>query len=209
MKLEIKVGQRFGKLVIIKEIKGKNRRQFQCLCDCGNICNRMLYTLRDGDKKNCGCLNIGNTIHGMSETRFYDIFINMRSRCEKPKNCDFRNYGGRGIKCLWKSFEEFRDDMYDSYESHIKEFGRKNTTIERKDNNGNYYRKNCRWATQSEQASNRRDTVFFEFNGEKHCIKEWAKIYKINYLTLYYRIYKYQWSIKEALTSPKKTNQFG
>ncbi|KKK64678.1 hypothetical protein LCGC14_2981790, partial [marine sediment metagenome] len=35
-------------------------------------------------------------------------------------------------------YENFREDMYDMYIQHIKEYGRKNTTINRIDNNGNY-----------------------------------------------------------------------
>ena len=47
-KIEVKEGQRFGKLTIIKEVEprilpcGKGRRTFLCVCDCGNIKEALL-----------------------------------------------------------------------------------------------------------------------------------------------------------------------
>jgi hypothetical protein len=128
--------------------------------------------------------------HKMSESRFFVRYQSIKNRCNNSSinNYSYTNYGARGIKCLWNSFEEFKNDMYESYQSHIKEFGEKNTSIDRIDVNGHYCKENCRWATRKEQGRNKRNNSFYEFNGKKHSILEWSEVMGINYNTLYTRI---------------------
>jgi len=202
------VGQRFGRLMVIREA-GINKRQntmWECLCDCGNRKIIWSASLKNGDTKSCGCLKIETlkkllTIHGMDGTRFCNLFKGIKKRCNYSKDKNFYLYGGRGIKCLWNSFEEFRDDMYLSYQEHIKVFGEKNTTIDRIDNNGNYCKENCRWATWKKQRTNQRMKInFYTINNQRKCLKEWSKIYGINYQTLNSRIFRQKWPIEKALT---------
>ena len=40
------------------------------------------------------------------------------------------------------------------------------------------------------------------YNGEKHTIKEWAKILGINKNSLCTRLYNYHWSVEKAFTTP-------
>ena len=77
----------------------------------------------------------------------------MIDRCERPGKC-WESYGGRGIKVCnrWRhNFLAFLADM-----------GRKPSpglTLDRKNNDKNYSPSNCRWATRSEQAQNKRPRV--------------------------------------------------
>jgi len=94
--------------------------------------------------------------HGLSHTRFHNIWTGMKQRCI-DKNCEaFLRYGARGITICeeWLDFVNFKNDMYDSYLKHCEDFGEKQTSIDRKDNEGNYCKENCRWATAKEQSAN-------------------------------------------------------
>lgn len=126
----------------------------------------------------------------------------MKKRCNNPNNSRYKTHGSRGIKIEWNNFIEFKNDMYESYLEHVKKFGRgHNTTIDRINNDGNYSKSNCRWATNKEQVRNSRIAHIIEFNGEKKCIKEWSELTKIHHNTLWNRLFVLKgWSVAEALT---------
>lgn len=54
-------GQRFGKLIAIKEVKDDSISYdgviWQCQCDCGNLVNVSSHRLRSGKTQSCGCLS--------------------------------------------------------------------------------------------------------------------------------------------------------
>jgi hypothetical protein len=85
----------------------------------------------------------------------------MKSRCSNEKHPQFKDYGGRGIKVSeeWLEFNIFKSDMYESYLEHVIEFGVKDTTIDRINNNKGYFKLNCRWATRAEQNKNKRNSL--------------------------------------------------
>lgn len=85
------------------------------------------------------------------DPRLYAAWTNMKQRCNNPKTRYFKDYGGRGISYdpCWEDFAIFATEMGphpgDGW------------TLDRKKNQENYRRGNCRWATPLTQANNRRD----------------------------------------------------
>lgn len=139
--------------------------------------------------------------HGMTYTNFYTRYSAMKARCENPKIKGYPRYGGRGIKCLWKSFEEFKKDMYQSFCGHVEQYGVRETSLDRINYNGNYYLKNCRWVTPREQARNSSWNKRITYKRENHCISEWAEILGCNIGALYGRVER-GWSIDRIFNQP-------
>ena len=210
-------GQQFGRLMVIKKVGiSKNRNYlWECLCNCGNKKNIVSSSLVSGITKSCGCFNIemikkrmishGFCV-GKKQNRFYKIWIHILERCNKKSSNRYKNYGERGIKCLWKSFEKFRDDMYESYLEHVKKFGEKQTQIDRIDNDGNYYKENCRWVTLKEQARNKTNTKKIIYNKKSFYLSELSEKTGIKESTLRNRLFRDKWSIEKALTTPVLTS---
>lgn len=98
------------------------------------------------------------------QTRKRDLGLSLsyhsaKNRCTNKNNQIFYRYGGRGIKFEWRNYEDFKDDMYKSYLEHLDIYGKKNTSLDRINNNGNYCKENCRWATWEEQNNNRENSI--------------------------------------------------
>ena len=109
----------------------------------------------------------------------------MINRCCNPSDNNFIKYGGRGIvvceRWLGKyGFVNFLDDMR-SKPSPLH-------SIDRIDGNGDYEPENCRWATASEQAVNRKSTIMLTMDGETRCLKHWCLLRGVSYLMVYKRI---------------------
>ena len=218
--------QVFGYLTAIEHIGTKKDRTSLWLanCKCGKQVRVSVTCLLRGDTRSCGCLHkeisakicrtrirtkeeieahrIRFTTHGMSYNRLYKIFRGIKNRCNNSKDilC-YKNYGERGIKMLWSSFEEFSVDMSKGYMEHVKKHGERNTTIERINNNGPYSKENCRWATYKEQGRNTTKNVLISHNGTVQCITAWAEQLGIKSGTLWYRI-RAGWEIEEAFNTP-------
>lgn len=144
----------------------------------------------------------------LSHTKFRKAYMDARARCYDKKNKEYVRYWGRWIKVLWKNFDEFYYDMYKSYIRHVKKYWEKQTTLDRYPNmNGDYCKKNCRWATIWQQQRNRRSTRIIKFRWKKMCLTDRAETLWIKRSTLSGRLNLLWWTIKEALTSKKFTNQ--
>lgn len=147
--------------------------------------------------------------HLMTSTRFYRVWGSMKRRCNYPSQLNYKDYGGRGISYCseWESFENFKRDVYDSYMAHVEIHGEQNTTMERIDSNGNYEFSNCRWATQTEQARNRRTSRLLTHEGITQSLAQWADDCNLTYAQLKLRL-KRGWELEKALKTGRLVNQY-
>lgn len=196
-KLQLK-GQIFTYLTVIEEAGSKNGRfLWKCLCKCGKEIIVDGSSLKSNHTKSCGCYSIETaTKHGLRHTRIYKIWNSLLQRCLNPKNTHYKYYGGRGIKVdkNWLSFENFYADMKEGYAD--------NLTIERSDNNKDYNKSNCKWATMHEQSRNKRNTVWLQTPWGKLSIIEAAEKANLSVKVLSSRLYR-NWS-EDRLFLPVK-----
>ncbi|SHJ74243.1 hypothetical protein [Tepidibacter formicigenes] len=203
-------GQRFGKLVVIKRGKNDktNHARWYCQCDCGEVVLVTRGNLRNGRAKSCGCLrrekitryNIKKDNTGESKTKLYQIWIAMRQRVKNPNSQAFKNYGGRGITICKEWEEDFQVFKKWSISNGYKE----NLSIDRIDNDKGYSPENCRWTDWETQCNNTRNNINITYNGETKTITEWEKTLGFKRNVLLNRIYKYDWSVEKAFTTPVK-----
>lgn len=196
------VGQVFGRLTAVEDLGiEEGYRAYRCACSCGEETVVAAYRLlHDKGPRSCGCLQReAVTKHGMEGTRVYNIWQGMKARCEDPTHKSYPNYGGRGIVVCsrWsESFKDFYDDMSDPPTGEH--------TLDRLDNDGNYEPSNCRWATPTEQANNRRNSRLLTYYGRTQTLTQWAREYRIHPITLRGRLDR-GWSLKQALTTVVNT----
>ena len=160
--------------------------------------------MRMGLTKSCGCLNRDNiiarsTIHGAAKrglnTPEFTAWMGMINRCTNPGSTDFQNYGGRGIKVC--------DRWRNNFSAFLADLGQKPSgrhSLDRVDTNGNYEPENCRWATPSEQARNRRSNRLLTHGGHTACVAEWSEISGIHSHDIRNRLRR-GWSVERTLTT--------
>ena len=104
---------------------------------------------KDGTFTSASNFHHGHSVRG-KETSEYRAYQDAKIRCTNSGHKSFKDYGGRGIKFLFKSFEQF-----------FKHLGWKpspNLVLDRIENDGNYEIGNVRWTTRSESQRNQRMT---------------------------------------------------
>lgn len=158
------IGRKFHRLTIIADgPKHPKKKLVVCRCDCGVEKIVSQNALIAGETKSCGCWRRErrfNYKHGGKcqgkETPTYNSWRCMRSRCTNPSDTSFPRYGGRGIRICrrWmSSFENFLADMGE------RPAGK---SLDRKNNDGDYSPRNCRWATPAEQNREQRKLSMVE-----------------------------------------------
>lgn len=170
-----------------------------CKCGCSRVVAVDVHSLCRGVSSCCKSCQISEATktHGMSKTRLYKVWAQMKQRCTNPNFEHWMDYGGRGIGICqewFDSFEAFRDwALSHGYADGL--------TIERKDNEGNYEPGNCEWIAKARQQFNKRSSVMLTFDGRTMCVAEWAAELGFKRITLYARLYK-GWTPERTLTTP-------
>lgn len=174
-------GKKFGILTVIKQLDRNKHGHINwlCLCSCGVSKIITGESLKSGGTVSCGCyikklLKNLNTKHGDSRrgsvTVEYTTWVQMIARCYNSKNKRYVNYNNRGVTVC----EEWKN----SFSNFLKDMGRrpsKDHSLDRIDNDGNYCKENCRWATEEIQQKNKTNNHWIEYDGKRMVLQDWAK----------------------------------
>lgn len=148
------IGKKFGRLVVTDEYSNGKYRFLTCVCECGVVKNYYKSNVLAGKSLSCGCLRAERTIaalttHGMSNTKEYSGYVNMKNRMLNPNYEDFDRYAGRGL-----TLEPEWEHNFPAFLSHIGFAPVTNETwsVGRINNNIGYVVGNVRWETLKQQA---------------------------------------------------------
>lgn len=196
--------QTFNKLTAVNfEYRDdKMRHYWRFRCECGRELIIRKGSVTSGNTKMCKeCANIqlskNKTTHGMSKTRIYKEWAGMIQRCTNPKNTSYERYGAKGVTVC----DEWLDDFMNFYNWAMANGYRDDLTIDRIDNEKGYSPDNCRWATEKEQAYNKKSNRNLTYKGKTMTMAEWAKVIGISSSSLFGRM-KRGWSVEKALSTP-------
>lgn len=203
------IGYTFGRLKIIGYVgrDSKNYKLYQCECVCGNKVTLRRYNILGARVLSCGCLqkDVVSEISKQSKKRFEEkhFISSWQNMCARAKD---PNYSGYTPNFNW-TYEQYKNDMYESYLVHVDKYGEKQTTLDRIDSKKGYYKENCRWATRLEQNYNLSTNILVEYNGLVMNFLEWKKYFNsdLDITLIKQRVKTYGWNIERACTEPVNT----
>lgn len=189
--------ERYGNLVAVSATNLRDKAGgvvWLFKCSCGNIKYVSANPVRQGRVRSCGCLLKS---HGMTDSRLFNIWVDMRQRCNNPKHPQYHVWGGKGVSVCkeWDSnFRAFYEwAMLNGYNDDL--------SIDRINNDGNYEPSNCRWATPRDQARNLSTNHKITIGGVTKILCEWIEESPISTAT-YHRRKRAGMSDEAALFTP-------
>lgn len=201
IKLQYNSGDRYGQVMLTGKAYLKDgMRMVEYICDCGNIRWGLLYSLRTGHTKSCGCLHKKGSKpkHGLCRHPLYNTWKDMKQRCYNVNYTDYHNYGGRGIFVC--------SEWIDNAEAFIKwaELNgyQEGLTLDRIENDKEYSPNNCRFSTRGVQNRNKRTNIFLTAYGETKCVTDWLKDKRcmVSFNTMIKRVNDYGWGHEMAIS---------
>jgi len=206
---ESRIGQRFGRLILLEILPGNSRHpRARCRCDCGNTHEAAIDSIIQGLIASCGCLRREHTgrlnlQHGRSHTREFRIWAGMLDRCYRSNSTMFPLYGAKGVRVADRWLEDFMTFLADKGPCPSSKH-----SIDRWPNPaGDYTPENTRWATPREQRLNQTRNRRITWNSETMTIGEWAVKLHFSATALYQRLGVMNWSIERAFTAPVTRRQ--
>ena len=88
----------------------------------------------------------------------------MKSRCYLKSHRNYKDYGGRGIKVCERWLDPIMGCI--NFVEDMGERPSKKFTLHRIDNNSDYCKENCVWATRKIQDNHKRNNRLIEFKGK-------------------------------------------
>lgn len=206
-------GRIFGMLTVQGRSANAKRYEWDCMCVCGSVrsaprhhltgsavsaCLKCTQKRRVQKRSDLGIgVKHGHSSHSKS-SKLYNVWSQMRWRCNSPKCPQYQYYGGRGIKVCerWnESFANFLQDVNSGYQEGL--------SLDRVDNDGDYSPENCAWATRTQQMRNTRANRVIEFAGKSMLLTDWANELGLTQQGLIHRLH--HWDLEKALTTSART----
>lgn len=201
-------GKRFARFAVLCRAPNSRRGKtmWECRCDCGQVRIVEGYNLKHGNTRSCGCLSVerpNSYKHGHAPSSGvspeYRSWSHMVDRCTNPGANDFARYGGRGITVC--------EPWANSFDAFIRDMGHRPSpahSLDRVDNSRGYEPSNCRWATQIEQARNKRNNIWIEFRNERRMLLDWAERLSLRPTLIRDRIYRGITDPERLLARPQR-----
>lgn len=171
------VGKTFGSVTIMSPLihRVNGSPYVEARCALTGI-TKLTYLNNLKNNKTTSFLKNGRrpTPHTEVLGRRYDAIL---ARCTNSANAQWKSYGGRGIKCLFKTRMEFI--QWVSKNLPHKDYVR--VEIDRINNDGHYAPGNLRLATRTQQNQNKRNTPMILWRGERVSIHEFPSPYSRNW----------------------------
>lgn len=128
----------------------------------------------------------------------YSIWFRTRSKCINPSFSGYDVYGACGI--------QMHESWVSDFKSFYRDLGPRPTllhTLDRIDSGGHYEPGNCRWADKTIQANNKANVQKTTYQGVTDSVSQLARRFsKIPPDIVCSRVYRYGWTIEEAIESP-------